>query len=596
MPHHQTDPSGHGDSVSLIKPRWLPRIPRSERDQLFLTYLAMLALANTAFAFLSWRITYTQGIWFHTLGLCMNLGCFAWRWQGQPMEGPLKWTQWSLLLEAVALAWTSGGIFSPMLGWLAWASLPAVMDRSAHRGSLWIGGTALLILTLYVYAEWGGTVSLGVEPEQLMLWHLSVALIILLMQMSLLHCLHRFRMRRLERVHQHARLLHRMRDELIRAQKQKDVFVASVSHELRTPMNAILGLTDLIQHDKRLPEDIQSKIENIQKSSEHLLTIINDLLDYSQISAGALRVVSEPFDLHETLRTAYTILEPRALTKPLRYSIDIGPDVPHWILGDRHRLTQVLVNLLGNAIKFTGTGHVEMKCRFEEALDVPEHGNLHVEVNDTGIGISSENIHKLFEGFVQADSSIALRFGGNGLGLSITRNLIEAMGGSIGVESILGQGSRFFFTLPCQSIAPTHPVISSDNPIEAQGPIRILVVDDNPLNRQIASLQLRRQLIQAEIEQASGGRQALEMIRTGRFDVVLLDLLMPEMDGFETTQKVRNELPEPQCRTPIIALTANNDAHEHARCLSVGMNETMVKPFDRLLLCKKVLEHARRTV
>jgi CheY-like chemotaxis protein len=361
-------------------------------------------------------------------------------------------------------------------------------------------------------------------------------------------------------------------------------------------MNAILGLTDLIQHDKKLPEDIQSKIENIQKSSEHLLTIINDLLDYSQISAGALRVISEPFDLHETLRTAYTILEPRALTKPLRYSIDIGPDVPHWILGDRHRLTQVLVNLLGNAIKFTGTGHVEMICRFEETLDVPEHGILHVEVNDTGIGISSENLHKLFEGFVQADSSIALRFGGNGLGLSITRNLIEAMGGSIGVESILGQGSRFFFTLPCQASAPTHPVISSDNLIEAQGPIRILVVDDNPLNRQIASLQLRRQLIQAEIEQAQGGQQALEMIRTGRFDVVLLDLLMPDMDGFETTQKVRNELPEPQCRTPIIALTANNDAHEHARCLSVGMNETMIKPFDRLLLCKKVLEHARRTV
>jgi CheY-like chemotaxis protein len=385
-----------------------------------------------------------------------------------------------------------------------------------------------------------------------------------------------------------------MRDDLVQTQKHKDIFVASVSHELRTPMNAILGLADLIHHDQRLPEDVRSKVENIQKSSEHLLTIINDLLDYSQISAGALRIVNEPFDLHETLRTAYMILEPRALTKAIIYSRQQDANVPRWILGDAHRLTQVLVNLLGNAVKFTNEGFVSLNCHYEESLEDAQHGTLHIEVRDSGIGISTENQAKLFEKFVQADSSISHRFGGNGLGLSITRNLVEAMDGKIGVESESEQGSRFFISLPCQCTAPLKQRITTDLPLAELGPIRILVVDDNPLNRQVASLQIRRQLLQAEIDEATGGLQAFEKIRDGQYDVVLLDLMMPDMDGFETTRKVRSELPEPQRSVPIIALTANNDAREHERCLTLGINESMVKPFDRVLLSKKILEHAHR--
>lgn len=594
---HSNASTEHTRVLNTLAPTgWLPAFLRGERDQLFLTYLAMLALANAAFAVISWSVGYLEGIWLHAFGLLCNLGIVWLRWRGHALQGLVRATQWALLLQALALAWSSGGIFSPMLGWMSWASLPSVIDRSARKARLWILSIALLIVGLYLYALFGHEVMLGVPPAMLVHWHVLVALLILAVQMALLHRFQHLRARRLDRMHRHAHLLQRMRDDLIHSQKQKDIFVASISHELRTPMNAILGLADLIHHDKRLPQDVRTQIENIQKSSEHLLMIINDLLDYSQIEAGGLRIVSEAFDLHDTLQTAYKILQPRAQTKPLRYAIDIGRDVPLWIRGDRHRLTQVLVNLLGNAVKFTDHGEVCLRCRFEENLEDEQRGVLHIDVNDSGIGIEPENQRKLFERFVQADPSIARRFGGNGLGLAITRNLVEAMGGEIGVESEPGIGSRFFITLPCQREAPPKVSMTSEHPLTDQGPIRILVVDDNPLNRQIASLQLRRQLLAAEIDQAGNGIQALEKIRNNLYDVILLDLLMPEMDGFETARKIRTELPEPQRSIPIIALTANNDAREHERCLAVGMNESMIKPFDRILLSKKVLEHARRRV
>ncbi len=596
MPYPSSPTGRPHDPLARHSPAWLPPALRGERDQLFLTYLGILILANAAFAVVSWQVGYVQGCALHLLGLALHLSTGALRWRGQALPGLIRATQWTLLLQALALAWTSGGIFSPMLGWLAWASLPAVIDRSVRYGHLWIATTGTLIVGLYLYALVGGEVMLGMAPAELVHWHVLVALLILGMQWGLLHRFQTLRLRRLARVQRHSRVLQNMRDKLLHAQKQKDIFVASVSHELRTPMNAILGLADLIHHDKRLPDDVRAKIESIQKSSEHLLTIINDLLDYSQIEAGALRLVSEPFDLHDTLRTAYAILEPRAHTKPLRYTLDIGQDVPRWVRGDAHRLTQVLVNLLGNAVKFTSVGEVSLRCRFEESLEDTQQGVLHMEVRDTGIGIPPENQPRLFERFIQADASIARRFGGNGLGLAITRNLIEAMGGEIGLHSSPGQGSRFSITLPCQIEKPLQTRIASDEPLAEQGPVRILIVDDNPLNRQVASLQLRRQLVQAEIDQAENGVQALEKIRNGHYDVVLLDLLMPDMDGFETARRVRGDLPEPQRSVPIIALTANNDAREHERCLAVGMNESMVKPFDRVLLSKKVLEHAHRSV
>jgi CheY-like chemotaxis protein len=218
---------------------------------------------------------------------------------------------------------------------------------------------------------------------------------------------------------------------------------------------------------------------------------------------------------------------------------------------------------------------------------------IHMEVRDTGIGIPQDRQHRVFESFSQADNSIARRFGGNGLGLSITRGLVIAMGGQIGFESQAGQGTQFGVDLPCElAKAPSHIQAMVDEQSSEQA-VRILIADDNPLNRQIASLQLRRHLPQARVTEVENGLAAFEAVRDSEenFDVILMDLLMPEMDGLEASRKIRNELPEPQRSTPIIALTANTDKEELARCIEYGMNECMLKPFNRTLLVQRVLSY-----
>jgi CheY-like chemotaxis protein len=359
-------------------------------------------------------------------------------------------------------------------------------------------------------------------------------------------------------------------------------------------MNAILGLADLIQHDKKLDTEVRAKMEDIQKSGEHLLTIINDLLDHAQMEAGRLQVVQEPFNLHDTLSTAFQLLQRRAETKPLSYTLRVDPNVPTWVQGDSHRLTQILVNLLGNAIKFTAQGEIELHCS-AQAMPDDAQGRVQVRlvVRDTGMGIAPDLQHRVFQSFSQVDNTIARRFGGNGLGLSITKGLVEAMGGTIGLHSEPGVGTTFHVLLPCPlSQPPAHTQPAPEEDSSSDKVVRILIADDNPLNRQIASLQLRRHLPRAQVTEVEDGLKAFEAVRDGEgFDVILMDLLMPEMDGQTATRKIRTELPEPQRSTPIIALTANGDKDELAQCLECGMNESMLKPFNRSLLVKRVLSY-----
>jgi signal transduction histidine kinase len=436
--------------------------------------------------------------------------------------------------------------------------------------------------------------ALQIMPQDLIHWHLMMAIVIFGMQVALLFRLNRVRNERMQRTQQQRRQLRQLTKNLQHMQQQKDLFVASVSHELRTPMNAILGLADLIQHDKKLDAEVRAKMEDIQKSGEHLLTIINDLLDHAQMEAGRLQVVQEPFNLHETLNTAFQLLKRRAETKPLSYILRVDPNVPTWVKGDSHRLTQILVNLLGNAIKFTAQGEIELHCSAQPMLaDGEGRVQVRLDVRDTGMGIAPDVQHRVFQSFSQVDNSIARRFGGNGLGLSITKGLVEAMGGTIGLHSEPGVGTTFHAVLPCPiSQPPAHTQTAPEEDSTSDKAVRILIADDNPLNRQIASLQLRRHLPQAQVTEVEDGLKAFEAMRDGEgFDVILMDLWMPEMDGQTATRKIRTELPEPQRSTPIIALTANADKDELARCLACGMNESMLKPFNRNLLVKRVLSY-----
>jgi two-component system, sensor histidine kinase len=585
---------------------WLGKTRPKEREWLFFSFLIILSAGYAAFALVAWGLDFHAGWMVNGLGI-LGMGVLgALRWRGFRLGPLITALQTLTLAQAFAVTWLTGGIYSATIGWLALAPLPAVLAYSQWARIAGLAAGWLLILGLYGYALLGGETALDILPQDLIHWHLMMAVVIFGMQLALLQRLNTVRKQRMQAMQQHSRKLRQIHKQLQHNQQQKDLFVASVSHELRTPMNAILGLADLIQHDKGLGSDVREKMGDIQKSGEHLLTIINDLLDHAQMEAGRLQVVKEPFNLHDCLKISFQLLKRRAETKPVNYSLRIDPDVPQWVMGDSHRLTQVLVNLLGNAIKFTAQGEIELHCSLppNEQENTPKvtpesHTNLRdgqpaqlirLTVRDSGIGIAPELQHRVFQSFSQADNSIARRFGGNGLGLSITRGLVEAMGGRIGFDSLPGVGSTFHVVLPCAVCAPVANARTSEEEAKSEKALRILIADDNPMNRQIASLQLRRHFPNAQVTSVDNGLEAFEAVRDGeRFDVILMDLLMPEMDGQTATQKIRSELPHPQCNTPIIALTANADQQEWARCLAAGMNECMLKPFNRLALVKRVL-------
>jgi signal transduction histidine kinase len=566
----------------------------NEREWLFFSFLLILMMGYAAFGLVSWGLQLQAGLLANLMGILAMALLGGLRMAGVRLSRLITALQVLTLMQAFAITWLTGGIYSATISWLALASVPAVLAPKPRARIAGLAAGWLLILGLYVYALLGGEMALQIMPQDLIHWHLMMAVVIFGIQLAVLFRLNSVRNERLQRTQQQRRQLRQLAKNLQHTQQQKDMFVASVSHELRTPMNAILGLADLIQHDKQLDTEVRAKMEDIQKSGEHLLTIINDLLDHAQMEAGRLQVVQEPFNLHETLSTAFQLLKRRAETKPLRYILRVDPNVPQWVKGDSHRLTQILVNLLGNAIKFTSQGDIELHC---SALALPEAAKdavqVRLSVRDTGMGIEPDVQHRVFQSFSQVDNSIARRFGGNGLGLSITKGLVEAMGGTIGLVSEPGVGTTFHVLLPCPiSQPPAHTQSAPDEDSSSDKVVRILIADDNPLNRQIASLQLRRHLPQAQVTEVEDGLQAFDAVRDGEgFDVILMDLLMPEMDGQTATRKIRTELPEPKCSTPIIALTANADKEELARCLECGMNESMLKPFNRNLLVKRVLSY-----
>jgi signal transduction histidine kinase/CheY-like chemotaxis protein len=384
--------------------------------------------------------------------------------------------------------------------------------------------------------------------------------------------------------------------DLQKANSHKDQFLAMVSHEMRTPLNAVMGYLSLMSTDKRLPEDAIDFVKGAQNSAAHLLTVINDLLDYSQIQNGRVVLNPQVFNLHVMLHNTHSIFKPRASDLGLNYKLVLSPSLPEWMRGDQHRLTQILINLLGNALKFTDHGHVTMQVDYESTG--PSQGNLVVYVKDSGRGIPIEAQHKIFDPFVQltqADGQSAPRdaLRGNGLGLSITRTLVNSHGGSIGVHSEVGVGSEFRVDIPL-SIAPAPPKSVPALELIDHTPAKLLIVDDHAVNRMVAIATIQRSMPNAQIDQAENGTQGLEKMSATLYDLVLLDLVMPDIDGIEVMRRVRGTLPAPYRDVQVVALTANVAEDALKTCLAVGISEVMPKPFDRLTLVNTVIRHSTR--
>ncbi|SEM04355.1 response regulator [Halomonas caseinilytica] len=371
------------------------------------------------------------------------------------------------------------------------------------------------------------------------------------------------------------------------ASQAKSEFLATVSHEIRTPLNGVIGMSELLV-EHRLPEGARHYADTIHDSAQRLLELINDILDFSKIEAGRLDLETRSLSLAELVNGALSLFAPRAEAQGVRLVAWIDPALPTHVVSDPGRLRQILLNLLSNAIKFTAQGEVRV-----EAF-VTDEGELGIDVIDSGCGIDEQRQSKLFEPFQQGDPSTARRFGGTGLGLAICKRLTEAMGGRIGMESQLHVGSRCWVRLPLvvgaeDTALPESGARREDDDLLSGA--RLLVVEDNPVNQQVATAMLNK--LGCRVGLASSGHEALERLETERFDLVFMDVQMPDMDGLEVTRQIR-ERGGWMAEVPIVAMTAGGPGGDQARCLAAGMNGYLVKPLFQDALQAMLRRHLHR--
>jgi len=365
------------------------------------------------------------------------------------------------------------------------------------------------------------------------------------------------------------------------ANKAKSEFLATMSHEIRTPMNAIMGFTDLLLSEESHP-DKKEKLQIISESSQNLLQLINDILDFSKIEAGKIDLEKLPFSLKALLNQVYSLFIFKAKEKSLDLILDMEEHMPEYALGDELRIQQIMINLLGNAIKFTHSGWIRIQAGYQD-------NHFFLRVKDSGVGIPKESINHIFESFRQADSSTVRKYGGTGLGLAISSSLVKLMGGNIEVLSEPDKGSRFSIYLPLEVLNPEElesprRIEEETQPLLAKKHIRILVVEDNAFNLKIVKAMLKR--MNLEHDSAENGAIAMTMLGAKTYDLVLLDMHMPVMDGMETIAAIRNT---PELKDIIvIALTANAIVGDREKYIKAGCNDYLSKPLKRVILHKKI--------
>ncbi len=367
------------------------------------------------------------------------------------------------------------------------------------------------------------------------------------------------------------------RDEAQAANKAKSHFLATMSHEIRTPLNAVINLSELLLETKL--DDRQRKlIQGVCEGGRSLLQLVNDVLDFSRIEAGRLELVTTSFRLHDLLDGLASLFEKDAALKKLYFGLSIGDDVPEVIAADPSRLRQILQNLLANAIKFTEKGSVSVTVKMlpkeqQRAGNVPM---MIFHISDTGIGISEQDQQRLFQEFSQVDTNLDRRFGGSGLGLAIAARLVMLMGGKIGCHSVPGVGSTFWFTLPVRTNGTVHEQSRTDS--SGLQPVNVLLVEDSQTNQMVATAMLEKTGCRLTI--ANNGYESLEKVQQADFDIVLMDVSMPGMDGLEATRRIR-ALGGKYQTLPILAMTAHAFAHDREACLEAGMNDYLSKPLQR---------------
>lgn len=573
----------------------LPKNLRSIEDFYFLSFTVSSVVC---LAFLSPLLAYTEQFrpaWTSALCGVFILFCIGlWR-----IGIAIKWVQiiyQSILMWCILYnAYYSGGVSSPVMVWMGVVPILPLFTVSRRWSYIWLITSFISIICIYV-AQLHGYVPL-LENQSLHQLALSTIMIcaLCITQIILVVTYDSANVQNIRHIKRKNETLKTLSQDLQQANVHKDRFLATVSHEMRTPLNAIMGYLSLLRTSDDMPTIASSYVQGAQNSAAHLLTVINDLLDYSQIRQGKLVFTPQTVSLHQVLKETHQTLAAKAAGQALDYALDIDPHLPQWVRIDPHRFTQIFLNLLGNALKFTANGGVTTHVRFEFNATDRNAGLLILQVQDTGIGIPAESIDQIFEPFVQLDTNSKLgndnSLRGNGLGLAITKSLIKNLGGTISIQSQIGVGSTFEAHLPI-AIAQA-PTVSNQKPVNLTHPeqVYLLLVDDHATNRLVASATIKRGLPNARIDEAKNGTEAIEKMKTNHYDLVLMDLIMPDYSGIEVTRIIRTECQPPLCNVSVVALTANVAEDAVKACLDIGIKELLPKPFDSEVLIRTILQH-----
>jgi signal transduction histidine kinase/CheY-like chemotaxis protein len=365
------------------------------------------------------------------------------------------------------------------------------------------------------------------------------------------------------------------------ANRAKSEFLANMSHEIRTPLTSVIGFADLLLKLEGLPPSAETCVQRIANAGHSLLSVINDVLDFSKLEAGQVELDPHPFEPAVRIQEVVDLLATQAAIKGLELDLEFAPDVPAWVEADSTRISQVLINLIGNAIKFTEAGRVSVSVTYQrDGL-----GQLYVSVADTGVGITEDVRDRLFQRFSQVDGSVTRRYGGTGLGLAICKSLVDLMGGTLGFESEADRGSTFSFSVPARLTTPAVADLACENEGLSMRPVHILLVDDVAANRQLVRAMLTP--LGHTFEEAENGVEAVNVAMNSRFDLILMDLQMPEMDGMAATRLIRADDGPNRC-TPILAFSANVMTEHTEAANAAGMNDHIAKPIRPLELVTKV--------
>lgn len=580
--------------ISIIKNNWehlwataLTSDSKVENAQLPLANFFFLSFSLSAifwllvlFPFL-WLLNESTAAWSTLVcAILMAANLYGWH-KGGPILLAHFVFQSALIGVILYNAYQMGGIASPAMVWLGIVPILPFFVVSRIWSYFWIVASFCIVVVMYGLEQQHSLAD--VTPASPEMWAIMIGLLAVTQAMLVITYDKASAQHFLKVQHKNERLKHlSARLQVLNAEKDK--FLATVSHELRTPLNAVVGYLDLLRSNPALPPDSLEYAQHAHHSSALLLTVINDLLDFTQIKQGQFAFNPQVVNSRKVLSTAYELLHVKAMTQGLDYSIHLSDGLPAFMHADPDRLCQIILNLLNNAIKFTPQGSVSYTAEFRPAKAA--EGHLYLKISDTGVGIPPQSQQIIFEPFVQLDNHPNLgnddSLRGNGLGLSIIQNLIQAWGGAIQVSSEVGVGSTFEIWLPIKTATPEYTAETTplSDPLYLDSR-RILIVDDHALNRMVAAATILQQMPNTLIDEAKNGAEAFSKMSKQTYDLVLMDLIMPDMGGIEVVRKVRKECLAPFSHVRVAAFTANLAEDAIKECQSVGMQDILSKPLNK---------------